>query len=130
MMADKRPEESPAILEPLLELSTKSVANLILFEDAFIAPGLLETMTYIVNNLLLHIGTCPIHSRGRMFEQTKKMWLHLTVYRSRNDREMSLIEFGFVRKMLMDLRAEMIKWSDLRHSEMLVAIQKLIRLQL
>ena len=71
-----------------------------------------------------------IHSRGRMFEQTKKMWLHLTVYRSRNDREMSLIEFGFVRKMLMDLRAEMIKWSDLRHSEMLVAIQKLIRVQL
>ena len=131
-MADKRAQgvTSSSSLEPLLELTTRSVANLRLFEDAFIAPSLLETMTYIVNNLMLQIGTCSIHSSGRMFQQIKKIWLHLTVYRSRNDREMSLTEFGFVRKMLEDLRAEMLNSSDQRHSEMIVVIHKLIRLQL
>ena len=102
-------------LESLLQLTTRSVANLTLFDssEAFIPPSfesVLETMTSTLNNLMLHAcsGTCSIHSSGRIFQQIKKIWLHLTVYRSRNDREMSLTEFGFVCKMLEDLRAAML----------------------
>ena len=120
--------------EPLLELTTRSVANLRLFE-AFIPPSFeseLETMTSIVNNLMLHAcsGTCSIHSSGRIFQQIKKIWLHLTVYQS-DDREISITEVGFVCRLLEEL-CEMLNSFDQGHSEMIEVIKKLcdMRLQL